>query len=105
MATEVYAAGGTGPSRPIPQPERRPSANVMRRQVSAPSTTPAERLRIALDLADLAQRMMLHKLRRDHPDEGEDEVLVRLERWMRTRPGAEHGDSAGRPIPWPRRGP
>jgi hypothetical protein len=22
--------------------------------------------------------------------------------WLRDRPGAEHGDAAGRPIPWPR---
>jgi Rv0078B-related antitoxin len=67
------------------------------------ATTPAEKLRIALDLADLAQRMMLQRLRRLHPHETESEVLDRLQRWMRTRPGAEHGDCEGRLIPWPRR--
>ncbi len=73
--------------------------------MSTPSPSPEEKLRIAIDLADLAQRMMLQKLRRDHPQESEQEVLSRLERWMHTRPGAEHGDCIGRPISWPRRAP
>lgn len=70
-----------------------------------PPPSPAEKLRIAIDLADLGQRMMLQKLRRDHPRETEEEILARLQRWMRTRPGAEHGDCIGRPIAWPRRAP
>jgi hypothetical protein len=69
----------------------------------ARTLTPAQKLRIALDLAGLAERMMLQKLRLQHPDATESELHGRLEAWMRTRPGAEHGDGVGRPIAWPRR--
>jgi Rv0078B-related antitoxin len=72
-------------------------------QSNAPSPTPAQKLRIALDLADLAERMMLQKLRRQHPEATESELDARLQSWMRTRPGAEHGDCVGRPVAWPRR--
>lgn len=71
--------------------------------MSASSPTAAERLEIALELADLAEEMMLQNLRREHPHESEEQVLARLDAWMRTRPGAEHGDSEGRPVAWPRR--
>ncbi|MBC8072667.1 MAG: hypothetical protein IAG13_30385 [Deltaproteobacteria bacterium] len=70
---------------------------------NAHSPTPAQKLRIALDLADLAERMMLQKLRRQHPQASESELHGRLQIWMRTRPGAEHGDCVGRLVAWPRR--
>ena len=47
--------------------------------------------------------LMRQNLRRAHPgaDDGAIEELLRA--WLRTRPGAEHGDGVGRPVPWPRR--
>jgi hypothetical protein len=66
--------------------------------------TPARRLEIALELADLAVEMYEAKLRRDHPSLSDAEVLRRLAEWRRTRPGAEHGDAEGRPVTWPRAG-
>lgn len=72
--------------------------------VSAARPTPAERFRIALDLADLGQRLYAQQLRRKNPRESEAQIMLRMQRWMRTRPGAEHGDGVGRPIEWPRPG-
>lgn len=72
-----------------------------------PQTTldesPAERLRIALDLFNFGVDMMLQKLRREIPDATEEELQARLVDWLQDRPGAEHGDAAGRPGRWPRR--
>ena len=61
------------------------------------------RFRTALELSDLAVRMMRQNLRREHPDASEAEIDELLGRWMRHRPGAEHGDCPGRPITFPRR--
>lgn len=65
-------------------------------------TTPAERLRIALELTELAEQMMEQNLRRAHPEATDDEIERLLLEWLHARPGAEHGDAWGRPVPWPR---
>lgn len=62
-----------------------------------PSTTPAERLRIALDLHDAGVEMMRQNLRRRHPGADEQEIERLLIAWLHERPGAEHGDAVGRP--------
>lgn len=62
-----------------------------------PKTTPAERLRIALDLHDAGVEMMRQNLRRRHPDADEQEIQRLLVAWLHERPGAEHGDAVGRP--------
>jgi hypothetical protein len=62
----------------------------------------ARRLRTALDLCALGEEMRRAQLRREDPDATDDEITARLVDWLNTRPGAEHGDSTGRPIPWPR---
>ena len=31
----------------------------------------------------------------------EEEVMARVNAWLATRPGAEHGDAVGRPLPIP----
>jgi hypothetical protein len=62
----------------------------------------AERMRLTLDLIDLTERMLRQKLHRKHPAATDDELDRMVGEWRRERPGAEHGDSAGRPIPWPR---
>ncbi len=61
--------------------------------------TPAERLRVALDLSDLGEQMMRARLRREHPEWTEPQMLDAIEEWRRERPGAEFGDCPGRPVP------
>jgi len=61
----------------------------------------AERLRLALDLYEAGEALMLARLRREHPDESEQQIELRLRSWLATRPGAEHGDGVGRPRPAP----
>ena len=60
------------------------------------------KLETALELADLAERMVRERLRRAHPDESDDEIERRVLAWLHTRPGAEQGDAAGRVVPLPR---
>ena len=62
-----------------------------------------DKMRTALELSDLAVQIMRQNLRRRHPGASEAEVAAMLRQWMHTRPGAEHGDTVGRPIDWPRR--
>jgi len=61
-----------------------------------------ERFRVTLDLFETGEAMMRHRIRRQHPDMDEVAVEERLQEWLRFRPGAEHGDTVGRPVPWPR---
>ena len=61
----------------------------------------AERLRVALDLADLAERMLRAKLRRSLPDASDEQIEQRIDEWYLERPGARHGDADGRPGAWP----
>lgn len=55
----------------------------------------AEHLEDALELADLAERMVRTRLRREHPGWSEDELDARVLAWLHERPGAEHGDAEG----------
>lgn len=63
-----------------------------------PVSTPAARLRIALDLFDLGEQMMRTRLSREHPEWPDPRVQAAIEEWLRTRPGAELGDCPGRPV-------
>jgi hypothetical protein len=63
----------------------------------------AARLRTAFDLFTAGTRMMRQNLKRRHPEAGEEEIDAMLHKWLRTRPGAEHGDGVGRPVEWPRK--
>jgi len=63
----------------------------------------AARLRTALDMFEFGESMMRERLRRERPHATDDEVARALAAWLRTRPGAEHGDSPGRVIEGPRR--
>lgn len=62
----------------------------------------AQRLRTALDLFEAGVALMRQSFRRRYPEESEPEIRARVGRWLQTRPGAEHGDGPGRPVPWPR---
>jgi len=59
-------------------------------------STPAEKLRSALDLFEAGVDLMRQNLRRSHLGASSDEVERRLQEWLLTRPGAEHGDCEGR---------
>jgi hypothetical protein len=61
-----------------------------------------ERFRVALDLYETGEAMMRHRIRRQNPDLDEVAVEERLQAWLQARPGAEYGDTVGRPVPWPR---
>jgi hypothetical protein len=69
---------------------------------SRAATLARERFGLALDLFDLAQRMLRQKLRRKHPEATDVELDAMVERWRTQRPGAELGDGEGTPVPWPR---
>ena len=57
----------------------------------------AEKLRTALQLHDDGVALMRENLRRRHPDASHEDIEAQLLTWLRTRPGAEYGDSAGTP--------
>ena len=61
------------------------------------ATTPAERLRIALEMFDEGVELMRHNLARRHPEKSEAEIERLLIAWLHERPGAENGDGSGRP--------
>ncbi|WP_438000499.1 hypothetical protein [Sorangium sp. So ce185] len=72
---------------------------------AADPTRWAENLRLAFELHDAGVALMRQNLRRRLPGAGEEDIDERLADWLRERPGAEFGDSEGRPVPWPRRAP
>lgn len=59
----------------------------------------AEKLSLAVDLAESGLDVMRAKLVREDPEADPAEIERRLVAWLRTRPGAEHGDAEGRPAP------
>jgi hypothetical protein len=63
----------------------------------------ARRIRLAFDLHEAGVEMRRQALRREHPDLSDSQIAALLRDWLRTRPGAEHGDAEGRPGVWPRR--
>lgn len=68
----------------------------MPKLLGMPDSTPAERLRIALDLFDLGVEMTRARLMREHPDWAPEQVQEGVAAWLRDRPGAELGDCVGR---------
>jgi hypothetical protein len=59
---------------------------------------PALKLRLALDLFDTGEAMIRQRLRRLHPDWTPARIEEAVGRWLHERPGAEAGDSVGRPA-------
>jgi hypothetical protein len=62
----------------------------------------AERFQVALALFDLGERMLRQRLKRRRPEASEAQIDELVAQWLLRRPGAEHGDSQGRQIAWPR---
>lgn len=57
-----------------------------------------ERMEIAFDLYDVAERMKRQNIRRSDPSATEREVEERIREWLRDRPGARDGDGVGRVV-------
>jgi hypothetical protein len=68
-----------------------------------PGETPTEKLRMAFELIDIAERMLRQRLRRESPGISDESIEQRVNAWYRRRPGAEFGDGEGIPRAWPRR--
>ena len=68
----------------------------------AAASPEAERLRTALALFDAGVTMMRQNLHRADPEADEATVSARLQAWLTTLPGAEHGDADGIPMEFPR---
>jgi Rv0078B-related antitoxin len=58
----------------------------------------ADAFRTTLELFDVGLDLMRQNLRRSHPQAGGAEIERLLDEWLRERPGAELGDSSGRPV-------
>jgi hypothetical protein len=58
----------------------------------------SDAFRTTLDLFDTGVDLMRQNLRRQHPQANEDAIDRRLRQWLLERPGAELGDSPGRPV-------
>lgn len=57
----------------------------------------AARLRAALELYEVGEAMLRQRLLREEPALTEAQLDERVGVWLRTRPGAEHGDHPGPP--------
>ncbi len=66
--------------------------------IDSSDSTPARRLQVALELYGLGEEIQRQNLRREFPQASPEEIERRLTQWLRTRPGAEHGDSDGHPA-------
>jgi hypothetical protein len=55
-----------------------------------------------LELFASGEEIARQNLRRRYPAATAEEIEERLVAWLHERPGAEHGDAAGRPGTWPR---
>ena len=58
----------------------------------------ARRLRTALELFRDGEALMRQNLRRRHSDASDEEIELAMVAWVRTRPGADHGDCPGKPT-------
>ncbi len=59
------------------------------------ATTAEDRLRIALELAEVGEQMVRMRLRREHPEWDDEHLRLAMEGWMRHRPGAPIADHPG----------
>lgn len=59
------------------------------------------RMQTVCDLFEAALALQRQNLRRRHPEASEERISELVQEWLFHRPGAEHGDGVGRPIPWP----
>jgi hypothetical protein len=62
------------------------------------SSPVVQSFRATLDLFQTGIDLMRQNLRRRHPQAAEEDIERLLHDWLLERPGAESGDSAGRPV-------
>jgi len=55
------------------------------------------RLRVALELYEVGEKMLRQRLRRENPGASGEQIDAEIAAWLRRRPGAEHGDHPGPP--------
>jgi hypothetical protein len=61
--------------------------------------TVADRLRLTLELWEFGVELKAAQLRGAHPGASEAEIERMVQVWLGERPGAEHGDGVGVPVP------
>lgn len=54
-------------------------------------------MRLALDMYEFGESMVRQRFIRENPDADEATINAMVRAWRLDRPGAPHGDSAGRP--------
>ncbi|WP_144118780.1 hypothetical protein [Catellatospora sichuanensis] len=59
--------------------------------------TAADRLRVALEMYELGERMLRTRLRRSRPSASDAEIDAAIQEWLSSRPDAPVGDAPGRP--------
>lgn len=57
-----------------------------------------ERVRVALELTQLAEQMLRQRCRRTRPELDDEAIEREVDAWYMKRPGAEYGDALGRAI-------
>lgn len=67
----------------------------------AGALAPSQRFDLTCELFEAGLELMRQNLRRQSPAASEAEISAALARWLSTRPGAEIGDTIGRPRPVP----
>jgi hypothetical protein len=82
-------------SSPGQEPDRDPT--------DASTETARDRLRVAFELIDVAERMLRRRLRRECPQLSDEALEDGIAEWYGQRRGAELGDAEGVPGQWPRR--
>ncbi len=50
------------------------------------------------ELQEFGERAFIHKVKEKRPDITPEELRIEINRWYRTRPGAENGDGPGRVV-------
>ena len=61
------------------------------------ASTAAQRLRLALDMYEVGERMQRQRLRRQRPAATEEEIEAEVRAWRQHRPAAPTGDHPGPP--------
>jgi hypothetical protein len=69
---------------------------------SVPTVSQKTGVEIVFELLEFAQQIRAERHRRENPEATEAEVAEVVRAWMMDRPGAPHGDTVGRLVPWPR---
>lgn len=56
------------------------------------------RLRLAIEMYEVGESIMLAKLRREHVGASGEELEARIREWLHARPGAPFGDAKGKSV-------